>query len=227
MRKEWTYLQIESRKWRVSWLAEQVILLQANDPIAYEEVHTTSSFLKEILGAQLLDIVSSYDSIALFTPCGIEEIRVAAAGHKTTLPTQPKGEVIKLPICYELGLDLEVMARELSLSPEALMAQHQKGIYTAVFIGFSPGFVYADGLDPALFFPRRATPRKKVAAGSIGIGGQQTGIYSLDSPGGWNIVGRTPVPLFNSDALPPVVLPVGTRFTFYPITRREFESWES
>jgi inhibitor of KinA len=92
-------------------------------------------------------------------------------------------------------------------------------------IGFSPGFPFLGGLDPRLHTPRKKSPREKVPAGSVGIADQQTGIYSLDSPGGWRVIGRTPVKLFDLSREEPLLLVAGDRVLFQPITKNEFENY--
>ena len=226
MKKEWTYLQVDGRKWKASHLSESVILLETKAGIDYTEIHSLADFIKQCLKSSLKDIVPAYQSIAMCTDLTVEEVVSRLDGQKTT-KTATTTEVIKLPICYELGLDLDELAEQLSLTKESIIAKHLAGIYTSAFIGFSPGFVYAEGLHPSLAFPRRSSPRKQVEAGSVGIGGSQTGIYSINSPGGWNIIGRTPVQLLNPAQQPPVLLPIGTRFSFFRITQKEFETWEN
>lgn len=133
---------------------------------------------------------------------------------------------IELPVCYggEFGADLEVVARHTRLAPEQVIESHTGGDYIVEMIGFAPGFPYLGGLSPLLATPRRATPRLKVARGSVGIGGAQTGVYSIDSPGGWQLIGRTPVSLFRPHlSSAPSLLRAGDRVRFRSITPREFE----
>jgi KipI family sensor histidine kinase inhibitor len=122
----------------------------------------------------------------------------------------------------EHGSDLESSASELGLSPAELIARHTAGDYTVAMIGFAPGFPYLSGLDPALALPRLATPRARVAAGSVAIGGAQTGIYPRESPGGWRVLGRTPWVLFDPDRQPPTRLLPGDRVRFRAIDADEF-----
>ena len=103
------------------------------------------------------------------------------------------------------------------LSSEAFIAAHAGGEYTVALIGFMPGFPYMSGLDEALEQPRRSTPRARVPAGSVGIAGGQTGIYPFDSPGGWQIIGRTPLRMFNPETRPPSLLRAGDRVRFVPV----------
>lgn len=132
---------------------------------------------------------------------------------------------VAIPVCYEgyCAPDLEEMSHYIGLSPEEIIRRHSGAVYTVAMIGFSPGFPYLSGLDERLAMPRKATPRVKVPAGSVGIGGKQTGIYSLETPGGWNIIGRTSIPLFLPEREPPSYLQEGDSVRFYAISLAEYE----
>ena len=132
---------------------------------------------------------------------------------------------IEVPICCdtEFALDLEQVARHAKLSPAEVVDLYCAGTYWVGCIGFTPGFPFLLGLPQKLATPRRDTPRKEVPAGSVAIGGKQTGIYPLRSPGGWNVIGRTPLRLFDPENSPPTILAVGDRIHFRGITRDEFE----
>ena len=131
---------------------------------------------------------------------------------------------VTLPVCYdaEFGLDLLELAQFANLTVEQFTAQHSSSLYRVYFLGFSPGFAYLGGLPEALHAPRLTTPRQRVSAGSVGIAGSQTGIYPVDSPGGWRIIGRTPMRMFNPEA-PPTRLQPGDLVKFFPIDRVTFE----
>jgi inhibitor of KinA len=133
---------------------------------------------------------------------------------------------IEVPICCdtEFALDLEQVARHAKLSSAEVVDLYCAGIYCVGCIGFTPGFPYLLGLPGKLATPRRASPRKEVPAGSVAIGGEQTGIYSLRSPGGWNVIGRTPLQLFDPQNNPPALLNVGDRISFRALMRDEFEA---
>jgi KipI family sensor histidine kinase inhibitor len=135
------------------------------------------------------------------------------------------GREREIPVWYggEAGPDLEGVAAHAGLSPEAVVRRHAQGEYRVQAVGFSPGFPYLAGLCPRLHSPRRATPRARVAAGSVGIGGTQTGIYPLATPGGWNLIGRTPQLLFEATALSPAWLGPGDRVRFRAIDKAEFD----
>jgi inhibitor of KinA len=204
------------------------MLLQGPLDVAVEKVHESSRHIQRILSVELVDLVPSYTSIALFHNGNeqqlIDKLLSAKNIDQNAVDTQ---ETIKIPICYELGLDLEEVAKHSKKSVEEVIKIHQNGSYKAIFIGFTPGFIYMDGLDRGLSCPRKSNPRKYLEPGSVGIGGEQTGIYSLASPGGWNIIGRTPLQLFDSNLHPPMRIPIGSDVTYYPISLKEFESWEN
>lgn len=128
----------------------------------------------------------------------------------------PAGRLVEVPVHYggEAGPDLAQVAAHHRLSPRDLVHLHSQAEYRVFFLGFLPGFAYLDGLPAALHTPRRATPRMAVPAGSVGIGGAQTGIYPCPSPGGWQLIGRTSLTLFQPDAEPPSLLQPGDRLRF-------------
>jgi inhibitor of KinA len=134
-----------------------------------------------------------------------------------------------IPVCYETAFapDLEVVAAHAGLSCDEVVQLHVTGVYTVRAVGFSPGFPYLCGLAPALHTPRRATPRTVVPAGSVGVGGAQTGIYALETPGGWNLIGRTPLKIFDAASAAPALFRVGDHVRFQTITGAAFGSWSA
>ena len=131
----------------------------------------------------------------------------------------------EIPVCYdpEFGKDLISLSKSKSLEPERLILLHAKPIYRIHFFGFLPGFMYLNGLDSALHFPRKSIPDRKIEPGSVAIGGSQTGIYPAESPGGWHVIGKTPITLFDQNFNPPVFAKPGERIRFIPISRDEFD----
>ena len=138
-----------------------------------------------------------------------------------------KGRIITIPVRYggSFGPDLPEVAEYHGMTPSEVIALHSAVTYRVYMIGFSPGFPFLGGLDPRLHTPRKKSPREKVPAGSVGLADQQTGIYSLDSPGGWQLIGRTPVKLFDLSREEPLLLGAGDRVLFQPITEKEFENY--
>jgi KipI family sensor histidine kinase inhibitor len=125
---------------------------------------------------------------------------------------------VEIPVRYggEFGPDLEDVARHTSLDPNEVVRLHSVALYLVYFLGFSPGFPYLGGMPPELATPRLPAPRKRVPAGSVAIGGSQTGVYPIESPGGWRIIGRTGLRLFDPQAIPPALLGAGDSVRFVP-----------
>lgn len=144
--------------------------------------------------------------------------------QKTIAITPPAARIVELPICYdgEFGPDLPEVAQHAGLSIADVIARHLQAEYLVAMLGFSPGFPYLRGLPAELATPRRTTPRVKIPAGSVGIAGTQTGIYPQATPGGWQLIGRTPVCLFALDQTPPTLLQPGDLVRFRRIEAAEF-----
>lgn len=136
--------------------------------------------------------------------------------------------VVEVPVCYggEYGPDLELVAQKAKASLSDVIEWHSDAEYRVHAIGFVPGFAYLGGLPSRMHTPRRATPRAKVPAGSVGIGGAQTGIYPIVTPGGWNLIGRTPLVLFDPQREHPTALRTGDLVKFKPIAPEEFVAWK-
>lgn len=134
--------------------------------------------------------------------------------------------IVEIPVCYDplLGEDLLESSCTLGISVDELSARHAGGDYRVAMLGFAPGFPYLLGLDPSLHLPRRSQPRLRVPAGSVAIGGAQTGIYPTDLPGGWHLIGRTPIRLFDTRRQPPHLVIAGDRVRFIRISGEQFDS---
>ncbi|MEX0763423.1 MAG: 5-oxoprolinase subunit PxpB [Dehalococcoidia bacterium] len=155
--------------------------------------------------------------------------RLASAGaDHGTLPGR-SAEVFELPVGYggENGPDLETVAQHAGMSPDDVVSIHSSVAYRVFMLGFAPGFPYLGGMDARIACPRLKTPRTRVPAGSVGIAESQTGVYPNDSPGGWQIIGRTPVPLFDPGADPPVVIQPGSHVRFVSVSGGELAEIET
>lgn len=159
-----------------------------------------------------------------------EKSNIKKSRPKASKPTeneinQRPLSLYKIPVCYEaiFAPDLEAVCSQLKLSPEALISKHSSAIYTVYGIGFLPGFMYLGGLNPELEIPRKSSPRMKVPAGSVGLAVKQTGIYPCESPGGWQLIGQTPIPLFNPPQDPPFFAEVGDKIQFIPISKDTYK----
>src|SRR5215467_1454620 len=136
----------------------------------------------------------------------------------------PEPRQVEIPVCYggEFGPDLEEVAALHKTTPEQVIKLHSSATYLVYFLGFTPGFAYLGELPQELVTPRLALPRKKVPAGSVGIAGNQTGVYPFETPGGWRLLGRTPVSMFRTDREGLSFLSIGDRVRFEPISRERF-----
>lgn len=164
--------------------------------------------------------VTGYDRL-----CAALDALAAQAGSAVLPPSR----AVELPCCYEsaLGLDVEAAAARLGLAGEELIRLHAGAEYLVYFIGFTPGLPYMTGMPERIHLPRLETPRTRVPAGSVGIGGIQCCIYSVESPGGYWILGRTPLRLYDPGAPEPILLRPGDRVRFRPIDRAEFDAIEA
>lgn len=182
------------------------------------------------------DVVAGYTSVTVhYEPAAVlthrlaphatlaRELEALLAGAAGGPPLAPR--VVEIPVCYEreLAPDLADVAAHTGLEPAAVIGLHTGATYTVRMIGFLPGFPYLAGLDPRLATPRRAEPRTRVPAGSVGIGGAQTGVYPLASPGGWRLIGRTPLRLFDPRRERAALLAVGDRLRFRAVDRAEYD----
>jgi inhibitor of KinA len=178
----------------------------------------------------LVEIVPAYTTIALFfDPARNDfgEVRARIEHALQILPPARAGSAstIEVPVCYdpEFAIDLDEVARHAGLSADEVIKRHSSATYRVSCVGFTPGFPFLSGLPVELATPRRSSPRKEIPAGAVAIGGTQTGIYPRKSPGGWNIIGRTPVRLFDVKRQPPALFRAGDHVRFRGISRDEFE----
>lgn len=181
----------------------------------------------------VIEFVPAFASIAIFfDPARIQSrsdflSAVDAAGKtRGQAPPPPRPRKVIIPICYdaEFGFDLQRIARRAHLSIDRVIALHKAPTYRVYFLGFAPGFPYLGGLPNKLVTPRRARPHAKIPGGSVAIGGSQCGIYPAESPGGWNVIGRTPLRLFEAQRKNPALLRMGDEVRFRAIDRAEFEA---
>ncbi len=212
--------------WQVSILGEQALLLKPDvESEKLHVIHKFSHLLDEYLIFGVIDIVPAYDSIAIIFDEGLKN-HTELISQLIELPTTKSENAGSLkrevPVCYDLGLDWGEIEKHTNLSRSEIIEIHSSKIYTVAMIGFIPGFVFLEGLDPSISCPRKLNPRTSIPKGSVGIGGNQTGIYSLESPGGWNIIGRTPFSFFEVEKRPPSKLKAGDKIKFLQISEYEF-----
>lgn len=225
-------------KARVDALGDRALRISLDAPSiehANRQVHALRAAIEARRPAWLEDLVPAYASLALvIDPEGAghpDPLALATDWLQAMLGSVPEdapseGRCVDIPVCYGggFGPDLADWARHAGLSPEEGIARHTAGEYRVAMLGFAPGFPYLMGLDPALAMPRLATPRSHIPAGSVGIGGGQTGVYPTAGPGGWRLLGRTPTCLFDPAATPPARLAPGDRVRFVAIDRARYDA---
>ena len=225
-------LQLNTREWTVYALAERSILLSlassSNNDV--EIVQHTSKILESEPVLELKDIVASYNSIALFLENPVSSLDDFAQVLQSISFSEGKSDndykAFDIPVCYDLGIDWKDVSSITGLTKQEAIKLHTASNYSVALVGFMPGFAYLSGMDEKLTCPRREFPRIKVPKGAVGIGGAYSGIYSFPCPGGWQIIGQTPVSLFDIHSMPPSSFNVGDRFKFYEISLDEFNEIE-
>jgi len=226
---------------RVEALGDCALLLSFGeriDPVLNALVLTAAAALRAANLPGVRDIAPAYASICVqYDPCAWVDTtatpsahariasRISAIVDNVPIPSGTLGAAaIDIPVCYggECGPDLDALALHAKLPAAEVIERHCAAEYRVAMLGFAPGFAYLLGLDSALHAPRHAVPRVRVPAGSVAIGGAQTGVYPRELPGGWRIIGRTPLVLFDASRDSPAVLVPGQRVRFRAIDADEF-----
>lgn len=220
-------------------LGDAALLLRFGDGIDASlnaRVHRVARHLAAVRPAWLQDIVPAYATLGIFVDtdaiaidrlrdaaeadplCIAEHWLHAALANATSDADEAPARVVEIPVRYggDDGPDLQALAQHARMSPDEVVHRHSGTEYIVAMLGFAPGFPYLLGLDPALAMPRLATPRERVPAGSVAIGGAQTGLYPQAGPGGWRLIGRTDTTLFDPQRTPPTALQPGDRVRFIP-----------
>lgn len=215
-------------------VGDSAVLAVFEQRIAPEIGQEVAAMNARLMAADLPGIVETVPAFAslliCFDPLVTDHAAVAAAAEKlaadTPLQAQAEtGRLVEIPVCYgaEYGPDLAFVAQHAGLTPQEVVALHSGREYRIYMLGFLPGFPYLGGLDERLFTPRLSTPRTAIPAGSVGIGGEQTGIYPIASPGGWQLIGRTPLKLYNPADSGSLPYAAGDRIRFVPVTGHEYQ----
>ena len=181
----------------------------------------------------ILELVPGYRSLLvifdplLLSPASLKNIILETINNLDPA-LLPEPQTVKIPVVYgeDYGPDLADVARYHHLTPDEVIHYHTQPTYRVYMIGFTPGYPYLGELPDAIVTPRRKTPRTRVPRGSVGIAQKQSGIYSVDSPGGWQIIGWTPIHLFDPLRDPPSLLVMGDRVQFFTITAQEADQWQ-
>lgn len=217
------YKQFGERSILIEWPQEihENILMEV---LAFKKI-IQESYIK-----QKVYIKSAYNSLLITYDFTIDKIYNEKSALKSLYEhlkstEKPVSTLWKIPVCYEAEFapDLECLSLDKNLSKDQIINLHSGLDYMVYFIGFLPGFLYLGGLDERLNFPRKSKPRLSVKKGSVGIGGHQTGVYPSDSPGGWNIIGNTPVHFFDVHKPRPCFAEAGDKIRFYPVSITDYK----
>lgn len=219
-------------KVEVSALAEDAVIIELGTSISFEthrKVKALTTYLDEHPFQGMIETIPAFTTVTvLYNPLQVSYavvksiIKQIVSDVKINLEDKPK--MIEIPVCYggEFGPDLEDVAKHNGLTAEEVIHIHCSSEYLVYMIGFAPGFPYLGEMSERIAAPRRQTPRLVIPAGSVGIAGGQTGIYPIETPGGWQLIGRTPLPLFRPKEKIPSLLQSGNVIKFKPISKEEY-----
>jgi inhibitor of KinA len=206
----------------IEWPQEISTSILRNISLFREEIHIQ-------LPDRVLETVPAYCSLTVFFDTKKIKYSSVVKRIKEIYKSLPKEKEIvsniwKIPVCYDVdfGIDLKVLCKEKKLSQEKFIDLHSRPLYDVYFIGFLPGFLYLGGLSAKLNKKRKAKPRTQIIKGAVGIAGDQTGIYPRESPGGWNIIGNSPINFFDVEKDPPCFAKPGDKIQFIPINREQY-----
>ncbi|MFC4321874.1 5-oxoprolinase subunit PxpB [Litchfieldia salsa] len=222
-------------------LGDQAVLIEVGETITldiHEKIKTISSCLNTLQDDWFIEYIPAFTTVTVFYD--LMTIQKKDTKNKTpyeyvcdelsfllsSVGTNEKVEsrTVTIPVCYEqeLAPDLEFVAKTNQLSSQEVINIHSSGEYTVYMIGFAPGFPYIGGMSNRIAAPRKETPSLRIPAGSVGIAGKQTGVYPLETPGGWQIIGRTPLKLFQPDEDNPSLLKAGDKIKFSQISYKDY-----
>lgn len=229
-------------------LGENAIMVEFGKCIHPEinrKVMALVAYLEQHPFVGMLEYISAYKNVTIFydpllvnaLPIEVEEGEMPLSYRKMTklieevlktidMSKTGQASIVELPVCYggEFGPDLTFVAEHNQLSTQEVIDIHSSGEYLVYMIGFAPGFPFLGGMSEKIATPRRSSPRLAIPVGSVGIAGSQTGAYPIETPGGWQLIGRTPVELFCPQSNPPTLLHAGNIVKFKPITLEEYQA---
>jgi len=232
---------VATKDWRIEPVSDRCLMVvfgQKVDPAINARVHALADHLIDQPVAGVIDVVPAFTTVAVhYRPEQIAGVGAASSPHdalertiaailaRGVTATRTEARTVDIPVCYdeEFGPDLLEVAQACGLSREEVIRRHGTSDHVVYMLGFAPGFPYMGGLDASLAMPRRSTPRVKIPAGTVAIAREQSSVYTLETPGGWNLIGRTPLQLFRPRNDPPTLLRPGDHVRFVPISRERFD----
>ncbi|MCG8328792.1 MAG: 5-oxoprolinase subunit PxpB [Chitinophagales bacterium] len=217
-----TYKQFGEKTILIEWPA------RIQEDILYDIIRLKAAILDN-LSEEIEDCIVSYNSLAVKYQSIFKNYNKTKQALETLYKTAHQSTTLTsylwdIPVCYDtqFGIDLMELSKRLSLSVNEVIELHSKATYMVYFIGFLPGFLYLGGLDERLHIARKETPRLRVNKGSVAIGGHQTGVYPMQSAGGWHIIGSTPIHLFDLKKEQPCLAKSGDKIKFSPVSFEEY-----
>lgn len=225
-------------EFRISPLGDSAVVIDVGEDVgetAHAKVKAVVRVLETTRPDALIEYIPAFTNVSVLydalkaTYDEFESQIKTALGSLSEASESSEGRLVEVPVCYggEFGPDLDHVSTEASLAPDEVIAIHSEPIYLVYMIGFAPGFPYMGGMSGRIATGRRDSPRARIPAGSVGIAGRQTGIYSIESPGGWQLIGRTPLRLFRPEKDEPSLLRAGDRVRFTVIDPEEFRELSS
>ncbi|WP_043929775.1 5-oxoprolinase subunit PxpB [Bacillus sp. EB01] len=225
-------------------LGDQAVVIELGEDINEEtqqKVQLVTSFLDRNMESWMIEYIPAFTTVTVFydpvevvykfrgksrLPYDIVCFQLKKLLGKISSSEETLQRTIEIPVCYggEMGPDLPFVAKHNGLSQEEVIHIHSAGDYTVFMIGFAPGFPFIGGMSEKIAAPRRDNPRIKIPPRTVGIAGKQTGVYPIETPGGWQLIGRTPIELFRSENEPPTLLRAGDKVKFIPISIEEYKS---
>jgi inhibitor of KinA len=217
-------------------LGDSTFLIKVGDDISLETHQKIRSLIRAIKDKNIEGIIDltpayneimiSYDSLKLSYIVLLDKIKSIAKG--LIVSEKVESEIVHIPVCYETDFspDIEIVAKKNNITVKKVIQIHSSTDYLVYMLGFTPGFCYLGGMSEQISTPRKENPRNKIEAGAVGIAGNQTGIYPIDSPGGWQIIGKTPLRLFDPERSPEFLVEAGNYLKFYPVLKAEFDKIE-
>ena len=217
-------------------LGDQAIMIEAGNEITEEvqqQIRKAAALLEGRSPVWMVESIPAFTTIAVFyNPLAVlyDEAKSALEEllqHASEVPV-PEPRIVEIPVCYgdEFGPDLEFVAQHNGLTAEEVVAIHSAGDYAVSMIGFAPGFPFISGMSEKIAAPRRESPRLRIPERTVGIAGIQTGVYPIETPGGWQLIGRTPLRLFRPEQEMPSLLKAGDTIKFRQISEQEYYEWE-
>ncbi|NHM33265.1 5-oxoprolinase subunit PxpB [Neobacillus terrae] len=223
-------------------LGDHAVIIELGEDINLEtqqNLKLITSFFDKNLEDWMVEYIPAFTTVSLFydpvkvmnqsskihaLPYDIVCTKLRSLLGRIHAVNEDNQRLVEIPVCYggNLGPDLQFVAEHNGLTPEEVIHIHSSGNYIVYMIGFAPGFPYIGGMSEKIATPRRETPRLKIPPKTVGIAGQQTGVYPIETPGGWQLIGRTPVELFLPDEEPPTLLRAGDKIKFKPISYKEY-----